>query len=200
MTILALTPRGDYAADTVAQWGTQALQKALYTPYIGHEIDVLTLRAAVGTTSFIFYFGHGGVDRWIECAAIGTATPSVVRTIVEVPDADCLKSSVVFAFACESGVQLGPAAVAQGAQRFIGFQRTLYWYPYSKRMEGALAETVKELVQVVLTRGASATAADLQAPIQARHRYFLDLSSRGDADAGTIANILAILIKALTLH
>jgi hypothetical protein len=200
MTILTLTPRGDYAADTVAQWGTQALRNANHTPYYGSQINVTMLRAAVGMATFILYFGHGLPDRWIECASTGNVLPTVVRTIVEVPDADCLDRAVVFAFACESGDKLGPAAVAAGAHRYIGFQKTIFWLPRMEGEEAVLAATVGELVQVVLNRGASVTIADLRTPIRARYQYFLSEASRGNPDAGHIANVLAILMDALTLH
>ena len=200
MTIIALTPRGDYAADRVADWGLSALARQSFTNHQGTAITVAVIRAATGSAKMVFYFGHGQDDAWIECAATGFNTPQVKRSILGIPDANALGPTVVLAVACLSAKGLGPAAVASGAQRFVGFRESLFWYPQSKRSETAVAQAVEDLVRVTVSRGAGVTLADLKRPLTERVAYFRDLSSRGDVEAVSIAGTLAILADSLTLH
>jgi hypothetical protein len=200
MTIVALTPRGDYAADRVAAWGIAALASQPFSRHDAAAITIPAIRTAASTATTVLYFGHGREDSWIECSAAGFDSPVVVRSILGIPDASALGSTVVLAFACLSADQLGPHAIAAGVRRFIGFRKTLFWYPQSKRAEDALRLVLRDMVEITLRQGAAVTLKQLSAPIVERERYFRDLSSRGDGEAVSVAGTLAIIADSLTLH
>ena len=128
------------------------------------------------------------------------APRDLLLLVLALPEAGALGAAVVMAVACFSGAKLGPAAVKLGAQRFVGFRDSLFWYPQSKRCEEALGLVVADLVRVILQFGTGVTLAQLVAPARSRERYFRDMSSRGDGEAGSVAGALAILSKSLTLN
>ena len=195
--ILALTPRGDYAAETAASWGLRALEGSRFIHHDGEEVTLAILQARTGTATHILYFGHGKRDRWVQCSANGRAILRVVRTIIAVSNAAAFGSAVVFAFACHSSVSLGPAAVRAGVKRYVGFRRVVSWF-VGERFERVLALTVHDLVHLTLTKGDDLTESDLIAPIRERQQYFADLSSRGDQDATRLEEVLDRWARALT--
>lgn len=199
--ILVLAPGGDYAADRVADWAGAAFNGKQHTIQKGSEIDVAQVRVATKNGSaFVFYFGHGRYDAWIECRAKELERPEVVRRILGISDAGALAPAVILAVACKSAKKLGVASKRAGVSRFIGFAESIYWYPSSDRGERALASAIRDLVGVTLSRASQVKRSDLIPLLKNRETYFQGMASRGDVEAGWIAGIFKHLCSVLVVH
>ncbi|MFH1246394.1 MAG: hypothetical protein V1489_01280 [Candidatus Liptonbacteria bacterium] len=105
------------------------------------------------------------------------------KAMVDVADADCFKGKIVYARACESAAELGPAAVLKGAVAYIGYD-----IPFTFLHEGKSATPLED-----------ETAALFLEPSNAVCDALLKGHSAGEANARSRAkyrhNIQQILIS-----
>jgi hypothetical protein len=182
MSIVALLPGGDYAADAAAEWGRQALRSSPASYLTGANATKDNLSSARAKT--VCYFGHGREKEWIACAVQGGLLRTD-RTVLHKNEAAALSGSDVLAVACLSGIELGPAAKSSGATSFVGFRRAIEWNPTVSGCVAALGRCLQELVHEFL----AVQPPDrnrLDVVLDKHYKYWKELTDRGSPNARTI--------------
>lgn len=192
MTVLALYPRGDYAAERVAQWGKNSIGSRMCELLEQDEVRIEKIERALkdcGATT-LCYFGHGKDDRWIASSNGG------LRTVVESATCGTITRLHVIAIACLSGKQLGPA-LRQNDCGFLGFLEKIFWFANITRCEKALGSAISSVVNAVLDNPA-VSEVELKALVREMADYYSGLAERGDDEADGIVKVLANVERGLT--
>jgi hypothetical protein len=142
--LVLIRPANDAAAIDLSNWGANL--RADITS-AGHTLAVdlyatATARpavdAALGGKRCVFFFGHGNPTELLgaSSALVDTANVGIART------------SILVAIACSSANVLGPDAVSQGVEAYLGFSDRFVWLARDpdRRFEPAVAAGVRELL------------------------------------------------------
>jgi hypothetical protein len=139
-----------------------------------------TVRAGDG----FMFFGHGTPD------TLGR-TPA----LLDVANLDRLSDGIIVAFACESAIRLGPAAIAAGVQGYLGFDDYLLIYPApAHAVSSAVFDSLDRFAQ---GRDLSEVRDSLAGALDRIFDDYAFKSRRFDLDAGIILACTRLMRRSL---